>query len=186
MAKALLKTGSGLEQAKSINIYRDGAWQNQKMGYVYVNGVWVPLMEYKKWIYEAGTEHMPLIVGFTSYQSIDFIKEDSYLNIYHFRSPGTAYFSVENKVDVTDYSKAFIEWSSELEGDSFLIFSNDIGIAPNRLDAVARLDMYEGFGKTISSLDISDLKGEFYISAGIRISATLKGLSLYIYNIWLE
>lgn len=194
-----------LSNAKAINVFRDGIWQNQKMGYVYYNGEWVPLLEYRKWIYNRGEEIMPLEDNYKWNPGYEWsrqwaTKED---NRIVFRgeiglNEGTTlgvYLHTREKIDITEYSKILAEvdmdYSNRLPSLFDIGLSSEVDNRTSSSKAFVTHSRTEGEGENTIEVDIRDNIGEYYIRFGAAKSLNFsnpdkQSFESTLYNIWLE
>src|SRR5699024_7865146 len=99
-----------LSNAKAISVFRDGAWHRERMGYVYVNGEWIPVIEYRKWIYEAGIEHFVLETDTGSYRGGEVNKKERYVEMVI--GGYNTYAEVSFVIDTSDFSSLNIEYEA--------------------------------------------------------------------------
>ena len=173
---------NGLVKPKSIHIYNSSAqlWESDRVGYVRVNGEWIPFIEYALWIYKKGTENIELI-SYGGGGSIS--RQDERIKLSRQSSSGETGMGTNGRIDVTKYSNVCVEWERLLQGDGDSHLSV---LSDKRFPTYdARLVKKGNFDKQISKLDISSLNGEYYI--GISQYRSFSGATdIFIYNIWME
>lgn len=176
-----------LSNAKSINIYRDGAWQNQKMGYVYYNGGWVSFIEYGFNLYDYGEEYVVFSVGRDD-GNMELTKEKSHISI-RATDDISAFISIvsEELIDVGEYNTLLIEWEQVSASSSSPV--SKIGLSSTRylnLTSFEVVNTLSGkFEKKTTSVDISDFEGEYYVAVQ-GVPKYQSSYELKIHKIWLE
>lgn len=186
-----------LSNAKSINIYRDGAWQNQKMGYVYKSGQWWPVIQYDKWIYEDGKQYQEIehYTRDTDRYNSKIYYEENYirfefllqLDVYNAIYEG---FYTSEAINVTDYSTLNIEIESQSNIKNRQVINFGLSMEASAENGEFNNRVFvpdDGLSKGFHSLDVNDARGyfHFYINASEHNLNTTNGY-LFIYKIWLE
>lgn len=173
-----------LGDAKSINVFKEGAWQKERNAYVYSNGKWLSLIEYVMWIYEEGTEHIPLTHVF-EWNDGKFYKTDKFLHFNY--GGGTAVLSTTDRIDVSDFEYISIEWKQSFEHTSIasIIMLSEKQDGSHQ-EYIAAEEIKSNFDRRISKLDISAVEGEFYIRVAGVAGTKSRVADLKVYKIWLE
>lgn len=190
MVNAQIRVGQDLVKPKSINVFRDGEWQQKRVGYVFKNGEWVPFIQYLLTLYKNGEEFTPFVEGYsnTSAQNRSFVKGINAYDLTVIRANNILHVESEIKVDVSDFKTL----KMTCYNDGANRFNYAIIGASNTSKSstlVAETSEYiNSLGDEFAvSLDISSLSGEFYIITGMKAGAlSAATYKLKITNIWLE
>src|SRR5690606_7622787 len=97
---------------KGIYVMQGGSWQ-KKMGYVYVNGQWVPLSS--NVIYMEGYEAVPLVIERNSTSRVICEKRSDHLYMWAVGSlfeGGRGRFRTANPIDLTPFTQIRVLWRS--------------------------------------------------------------------------
>lgn len=95
-----------------------------------------------------------------------------------------------NKINLTNYSKLFIEFNlleldSSTDSRDFLICFID-GLTDLTYSQYVTMSDFVGAGKVTASFDISDVNGDKYVVPNIKQWASGKKMNVEIYKLWLE
>lgn len=173
---------------KSINIFKNGEWQKECNAYVYIKGQWMSLIEYRRWIYEEGIEHEPIVEGYAGRYKGTITKEEKMINIRNGILTGRNRVDTivnESSVDISDYRTLFVEWENVDSRGS----GNGISLGVERdtdpRNDVVNFEIKNDFQRHISTVDVKDLMGNFYVKVygGGNIN---NSYDIKIYKIWLE
>lgn len=180
---AQIKVGTQLVAPKGLHVYKNGAWQRNKVGRVWHNGMWIDFITYLLLIYDNGNNIANLIKHGSGNTTFD--SDRIYLkSLGSSMTSGGALTSLP--VDVTKYKKLKILWKPDYDS------SCRIGLKSNpRTDAQLHYDIYTEIRGNIpseqpfaSEVDISSLLGNYYI--GTSVSNVSRHGELFVYKIWLE
>lgn len=192
---AQIYVNSGLVKPKSIHIYNSSAqlWEEDKTGYVRVNGEWVPFINYINYIYHDGQEFIPLVQGY-KYSS-----GTIYRNSDHIRINGTAGSSntsskntlvTDDMVDLTEYQSLVIEWSGNggTAGYAYhhTMVSTQKNISNTKQAIALKSILSSNFEKRTDVIDISTLVGEYFIAIQVDVKEVRMGANTSIYALYLE
>jgi len=184
MPSLLVRSDSNWVPEKGIYVMQDGSWQ-RKMGYVYVNGQWVPLSSGV--IYMEGYEAIPLIVERNSTIRVICEKRSDHLYMEAVGSlfeGGMGRFRTATPIDLTPFAQLKVLWRSDgqptSENDSRLLV----------LDPISRVVIREFLRENVfdwreDELDISDLTGSYYVAVENYISGNNNRAYLWVRQIYL-
>jgi len=163
----LVRSGSNWVPEKGIYVMQGGSWQ-RKMGYVYVNGQWVPLSSGV--IYMEGYEAVPLsgyAMGSGSYAR----RGPTALEMFAVApliAWNLSWFTTVNLIDLTPYSQVRIRWMNagydHSSNRSLLRVLNSNFVIIRELTRTGAFDWRE------DSLNISDLTGPYYLRVQVNAS----------------
>ena len=186
MPSLLVRSGSNWVPEKGIYVMQGGSWQ-RKMGYVYVNGQWVPL----------SAPIDGFIIYFEGYEAVSLT--DDARNGYARRGPtalemfasGNQYvgafanFTTVNAIDITHYSQIRVRWRSAGENYSSIYSYLDLLRADGpavvrRVQRTMRFDWQEYF------MNISDLRGPYRIRVEARVLSPVESSThLFVSQLYL-
>lgn len=172
-----------------------GVWKKIKQGFCNIGGVWKQFYNRATYLYNVGVQNVPW-TGTSTYATITF--EASDINMYmvgriqsgNDKSSNGAVFT-NNSIDVTNYTKLCIDWSSTFEGSVLGQYSS-IELATNAPDYSASyttciLKKTTPFTRMTDILDISSMTGTMYVDiTALSGSGTGNNNRVIIYNVWLE
>ncbi|WP_106494867.1 hypothetical protein [Lentibacillus sp. Marseille-P4043] len=182
MAQIYTKNQSKLN---SVNIFRDGAWQNEKIGYVYYQGEWIPFINYRDYLFKDGIAIIPYeqrVNGynwFTEYNGyLELRTRGTYSTMGYLRGIAGMRF---NQVDITKYSNICIDYTATLEQSEPFYPSATFVLKTNPSNL--RYSFSQSSSRIIVKTSIKDLIGLYDIF--FDLSAYDESIA-NIYNIWLE
>lgn len=152
--------------------YISGAWVS-RTAHSYRNGAWA---DWIVWLYDRGTEHVPMSAGFNSGGSLTKLSDHL-----HFQcgSAVSVSCSTESKIDVTPFTRM------EADVDVTSAGTARIGLDTVRTTNVSSNYPYQSLktSKTREtvSVDISSATGYYFVVVGARASTTMDvyGIRLY-------
>lgn len=185
---AQIYLNSDLVTPKTIHVYNSSAqlWESEKVGYVRVNGEWIPFIEYVKYIIRNGSpNNLTVPSKIAPYYNI--IEQlDGYIKLEGTnRGEGTGSRTYINEyVDFTDYNTLTIT------------YSYTVGTSQNRLlvsptmernsTTLGIITMPNSRDVTSISLNVSDIVGHNYIGIFTTPGGSFGLGTLNIYDIYLE
>jgi hypothetical protein len=158
---------------------------------------WVQISFELGWLYSEGVESVTFIEGNDSdsgyYSSVS--KESDHLHLKSTPKDGSlseqVSYVTEIKVDVTDFTALNIDWENVGEGTtwngSLLNVTTEQRSGKNTYTAQI-YHAHNAFPRTVESLDVSSLSGEFFIKV-FALGGTGQTASqsiVNVYNLWLE
>lgn len=197
---AQIYVDSKLVKPKSIHIWNSSAqlWEEDRVGYVRVNGEWVPFIEYIKWIFKSnGMENYRFLRerGVVNVSRADYMSINSTASNDHSSSVG-GIVSGDN-VDLTNYSKLVVDWEHTKNGNAtdaprsaffVRVPGYDPGTESNPSKNAAASFLIQQEGRYLSELDVTSLSGDFSIHISNSPGSFFgnAGWIVYVYNIWIE
>jgi len=181
----LVRSGSNWVPEKGIYVMQGGSWQ-RKMGYVYVNGQWVPLSS--GIIYMEGYEAVPLIATRNSEVRVICEKRSDHLYIWVVGSlfeGGRGRFRTADPIDLTPFTQIRVLWRSG--GDQTVWNDSRLLVMDPASGVVVREFSPEEivFDWREDVLDISDLTGSYYVFVQKYISGNNRQGYLWVRQIYL-
>ena len=184
MPSLLVRSGSNWVPEKGIYVMQGGSWQ-QKMGYVYVNGRWVPLSG--NVIYMEGYEAVRLIVERNSTSRVVCERRSDHLYMWAVGSllkSGKGGFRTSSPIDLTPFTQIRVFWRSTghrtSNNESRLLVQN------SSATSLIRRFVREGvFDWREDRLDISDLRGLHHIAVENYIWGNNNQAELWVRQIYL-
>lgn len=186
---AQIYVNSGLVKPKSIHIWNSSAqlWEEEKIGYVRVNGEWVPFIEYTLYIYNKGIENISLVDGYTTTRANRKITMNSAHITFDLKSSqggSTAHHTIvtDSSLNLTNYKTLKLSlldisiFTSQSLRDAYLFISPD-KTANYFGNYVARYKIARFQSNTVVEIDVTSLIGDFYVLIGM---ATPDASSMYI------
>ncbi|PAE20489.1 hypothetical protein CHH80_10780 [Bacillus sp. 7504-2] len=193
---AQIKVGTGLINPKSINVFRNGAWEMKRMGRVFHLGLWKDFIQYGIYLYNEGVD----LVSFAIEQpdrdywnfSVQNFPTHKLLTAssWAFNVSGEGSIRTAQTVDITTYKKMKVQIGVMSGADTnqpsgFISISRNPNdrytgtgtVAINRFKATASGSVVE--------LDISSLTGVYYVRVGLTSSVN-SPFSMEVKSIWLE
>src|SRR5690606_22779753 len=161
-----------------------GSWQ-RKMGYVYVNGQWVPLSS--NVIYMEGYEAVPLIAARNSENRVGCVKHSDHLYIWAVGSlfePGWGRFITANPIDLTPFTQIRVLWRSGGHQISSNL-SRVLVLRPSALGVIREFRRENVFGWREDGFDISDLTGSYHVAVDNYVSGNNNQAHLWVKQIYL-
>lgn len=167
-------------------VYKDGAWASVAEGDVYTETGWKTFCTKTVSLYDSGTVNTAFTGGFTSEGTFltfkDFIEPDYQPDNVYFESTSknTHLMCTVNKLVLDEYSKLVVDWEVLQNTPGSPTTSICVTVADStRGKSVAQVDFGAHGDRRTDVLDISALKGEFYIGVRSRIftsaSTPMKG-----------
>lgn len=172
---------------KSIHIYNSSAqiWEENKVGYVRVNGEWVPFIQYDLTIYDNGLMEVP-ISNAGGQGAIEFNSDHIYLSNYGSTGSGRS-VATDNPLDITDYHKLKVLWSTQGSSPGATLGIQEVRIYPTSLTRDLTAYTRDNTSSSVvreAELDISGFRGDFYINVTSWSGSGIGNMK--IYKIWLE
>lgn len=177
------------KKVKNVWLNIDGVWKQRITPKGNINGLWKEFIQYLFTLYDYGVENVPIVRGYTSTTTNSFQKNADNIELYKTSGGHAITFVTSIPIDVSNYSKLYVEWEKTGEGTTGTPLST-IGLSTNKSDSSYDLVYFSKenfFSKEIVSLDISSLEGEVYIKGRNSVKFSGGTVSrLYFYKIWLE
>jgi len=180
----LVRSGSNWVPEKGIYVMQGGSWQ-RKMGYVYVNGQWVPLSSGV--IYMEGYEAVPLATERNSSSRVHCVKHSDHLYISAVGSlfeSGWGRFRTANPIDLTPFTQIRVLWKS----DGHRTSSNRselLVMHPSSGSVIRSFIRQSVFDWREDGLNISDLTGSYRVAVANYISGNNNKAYLWVRQIYL-
>lgn len=202
---AQIRVNNGLTKPKGIHVYNSTAklWENNKIGYVRVNGEWIPFIQYQKWIYKDGiTDYVFNEVktsgdgrGDINYLTteINLRGQAQWVNsqVPHWGS-GLARITTPVPINVTDFSKLNVQFSIPIaftsgRGSGRLIFGLSTKSNGNPYSVHKSFSIPYGSTDALNEeLDISGTQGSLYVFVAFENLNETSWREARIKKIWLE
>jgi len=177
----LVRSGSNWVPEKGIHVMQGGSWQ-RKMGYVYVNGQWVPLSSNA--IYMEGYEAVPLIIFRNSTGRVICERRSDHLYVWAVGSlfeGGRGEFRTANPIDLTPFTQLRVLWRSSGHRTVW----NNLWVMDSAYRSVRRFLREGVFDWREDWIDISDLTGSYNVAVGNAISGNNNQAELRVRQIYL-
>lgn len=188
---AQIYVNSGMVKPKSINIYNSSTqfWEKQKVGFVRVNGSWIPFIQYIKMVYDNGKMSIPLSQGYVLRRGTLGFNNNHIAMAASSTSDddGRIVMKSNNRVNVTDFNILNIELEVSSGGTNGRIYyglSKDEPIVRDfTKNAISQLP--SASIRAVFPLNISRLIGDYYLFVDTS-SSIGQYASTKIYKIWFE
>jgi len=180
----LVRSGSNWVPEKGIYVMQGGSWQ-RKMGYVYVNGRWVPLSG--NVIYMEGYEAVPLIAERSSTTRVVVEKRSDHLYtsaVGALFEDGVGSFRTANPIDLTPFTQIRVLWRSGGHQTSSNLSILWV-LHPSSLKSIRYFVRRSVFDWREDGLDVSDLTGSYHISVDNHVSGNNNRAELWVRQIYL-
>lgn len=187
--------------AKKTWVNIGGSWHNVKAAWLNVAGVWKKItpkgniagvwkefIQYALKVYDYGVENIKIVEGYRNGNRGTITKNSDHIRLYvsNQSSQDDIGMETETMIDVTPYKSIKMIYDlSSTAGTGNLCFKIDTNKASSQNSYVAR-NLLNVVGSNLeTSIDVSEMSGEFYIQA-IALASNYNFTEAKIYAIWLE